>query len=448
MKPAWTSLWRGLVAAAAASLTPAVAAAAIEVAASDAGARMLRLADNVFVIEHDDATDEWPHGNTGVIVGQAGLFVIDSCYLPSRARADIALIRRVTRQAGALPHDDALAFRPQQRGVGLSRRVSLASRFSPSATPRAGSSSTRNTGRHCQRRQPRRGAPRSRSSRPKRGRRSAAPSSPSSRRSRSSKPTFLFDGRLSLDFEGTPIEIEDRGRANSPNDATIWLPRERILFAGDILVRSPLPYVGASWPVHWVSVLRDLEAVPAAAIVPGHGPVQTDHAYTRSVRELLEATLERVEALVRAGRSLAEVQDMLALDDVRQARARLEWPCSERRRLDLHATNARGARVHGRPRTRRALTVPREHRSCCRSDRRRRFPTARAASARTRPTPRSAASRRRRHSACRSSSTEASPAAHCREPRRRTGAPCASPRRLPARRSRIRRMPGRCRSRR
>ena len=34
----------------------------LEAAASDPGARMLRLADNVFVIEHDDATDEWPHG--------------------------------------------------------------------------------------------------------------------------------------------------------------------------------------------------------------------------------------------------------------------------------------------------------------------------------------------------------------------------------------------------
>ena len=44
--------------------------AATDVAASDDGARMLRLADNVFVIEHEDATDEWPHGNTGVIVGR------------------------------------------------------------------------------------------------------------------------------------------------------------------------------------------------------------------------------------------------------------------------------------------------------------------------------------------------------------------------------------------
>ena len=29
-----------------------------------------RIAENIYAIEHDDATDEWPHGNTGVIVGR------------------------------------------------------------------------------------------------------------------------------------------------------------------------------------------------------------------------------------------------------------------------------------------------------------------------------------------------------------------------------------------
>jgi glyoxylase-like metal-dependent hydrolase (beta-lactamase superfamily II) len=130
-------------------------------------------------------------------------------------------------------------------------------------------------------------------------------------------PTQLFDGLLSLDFEGTRIEIENRGPANSPADSTIWLPRERILFAGDILVKSPLPYVGASWPVQWARVVRDLGALPAALIVPGHGPVMTDHSYAQTIADLLDTTLVRVEALVRRGRTLAQVQDELMLDDFR-----------------------------------------------------------------------------------------------------------------------------------
>lgn len=54
------------------------------------------LGDDVFAILHDDATDEWPHSNVGVIVGRRSVFVVDSNYLPSRAAADIALIRRIS----------------------------------------------------------------------------------------------------------------------------------------------------------------------------------------------------------------------------------------------------------------------------------------------------------------------------------------------------------------
>ena len=43
----------------------------------------------------------------------------------------------------------------------------------------------------------------------------------------------------------------------------------------------------------------------------------TDHGYTRAVSSLMEATLTRVEAMVRVGLTLALVQDELNLDDVR-----------------------------------------------------------------------------------------------------------------------------------
>ena len=96
MSITWLTAAFRLAAAAAALAAPTLASAALETVAADDGARMQRLSGNAFVILHEDATDEWPHGNTGVIVGKTGLFVIDSCYLPSRARADIALIRKLT----------------------------------------------------------------------------------------------------------------------------------------------------------------------------------------------------------------------------------------------------------------------------------------------------------------------------------------------------------------
>jgi glyoxylase-like metal-dependent hydrolase (beta-lactamase superfamily II) len=131
-------------------------------------------------------------------------------------------------------------------------------------------------------------------------------------------PDLLFEEQLSLDLVGRRVELRDWGRANSPHDVTVYLPDERILFTGDILVQSPLPYSGASWPVPWIEVLRGLEAMPVAAVVPGHGPVQKDHAYTRQVRELLERVTARVESLAREGKTLEQIQATIEANDLRK----------------------------------------------------------------------------------------------------------------------------------
>jgi glyoxylase-like metal-dependent hydrolase (beta-lactamase superfamily II) len=325
------------LAAVAALLGPAIASAAPETVASDSGARMEHIAGNAYVILHDDATDEWPHGNTGVIVGRSGLFVIDSCYLPSRAKADIALIRTLTDKPvrflmtthwhfdhnnGAVAYRDAfpgvtlIAERNTARWIELNQNYWKALSTAPGSARRESLAKleaelARGSGED--------GKAFDAAARAKRAdviaRRKAELAELATLEV--VQPTQLFDGRLSFDFEGTAIEIENRGPANSPDDSTIWLPGERILFAGDIVVKTPLPFVGASWPVHWARVAHDLASVPAAFIVPGHGPVMTDAAYTRDIANLLDITLARVEALVRKGRSLAQVQDELSLDDVR-----------------------------------------------------------------------------------------------------------------------------------
>lgn len=41
--------------------------------ARNESARLERLAQGVYAIIHDDATDAWPHGNTGVVVGADGV---------------------------------------------------------------------------------------------------------------------------------------------------------------------------------------------------------------------------------------------------------------------------------------------------------------------------------------------------------------------------------------
>lgn len=303
----------------------------------DDGAHVEQLTENVFAIIHENATDEWPHSNVGVIIGRRSVFVIDSCYLPSRARADIALIRRLTDRPvsklatthwhfdhnyGAIAYRDAfpdvevIAERKTARWIELNQVYWQRLSTAPDSARRAALAELQNElhdGRNGT------GAPLTADERAQRGDVIARRENELNELASVQivAPNRVFDGELRLDFESTRIEIKDWGPANSPHDVTFWLPRQRILFTGDILVQSPLPYSGASWPVHWAPVLREIEQMPIDYIVPGHGPVMRDHSYTRAVRVLLETVLERVEALVRQGRTLAQVQDELNLDDVR-----------------------------------------------------------------------------------------------------------------------------------
>ena len=64
----------------------------------DETARIEMVVKDVYVIIHDNATDNWPHSNVGVIIGDNEVLVIDADYLPNRARADISLIRKLTKK--------------------------------------------------------------------------------------------------------------------------------------------------------------------------------------------------------------------------------------------------------------------------------------------------------------------------------------------------------------
>jgi cyclase len=305
--------------------------------ATDAGASVERIAEDVYMIMHADATDEWPHSNVGVGVYDDGVFVIDSTYLPSRAKADIELIRGLTTKPvrylttthwhfdhnngasayrEAFPEVTVLYERATDHFIDVNTswwpRMSTAegsarldSNEILAATIESGVQEDGAVLTPDRRRSQERYL---------RQRRSEIEELKSLRPVRAD---IVFDGRMTLTLGGRTIELEDRGRANSPHDVTIYLPQQRILFAGDIVVQSPLPYTGASWPVPWVDVLANIESEAVDILVPGHGPVMHDLAYVGKLRLTFAAILERVEALVRQGRTLEQIQAEIELDDLR-----------------------------------------------------------------------------------------------------------------------------------
>lgn len=126
-------------------------------------------------------------------------------------------------------------------------------------------------------------------------------------------PSVTFKDTFTLDDGGRTIEIRYLGRGNTEGDAVVWLPRDSVLVAGD-LVDSPFPSAFGSYPNAWVEVLQKIEALHPRRVVPGHGPVMHDDTAIRFEEYLLTSLLERTRAGVARGDSLEQIFGSIKAD--------------------------------------------------------------------------------------------------------------------------------------
>lgn len=103
-----------------------------------------------------------------------------------------------------------------------------------------------------------------------------------------------FSDRLQIFLGGREIQVLNRGRAVTPGDVFLYLPAERILVTGDLLV-NPVSFALSSYPTEWLQTLEFLDGLDAATIVTGHGePLRSE--------DLLQATMEVMRVLLARGR--------------------------------------------------------------------------------------------------------------------------------------------------
>lgn len=119
-------------------------------------------------------------------------------------------------------------------------------------------------------------------------------------------PSVTFSDRLLIGDPDTPVEIIQLGRANTDGDAVVWLPRQRLLVAGDIVV-SPIPFAFNVYPAEWMAVIEQLKAYDFDVLVPGHGLPMRDRSYLDQLLEAMTEVRTQVAALVAAGRTPEEV---------------------------------------------------------------------------------------------------------------------------------------------
>lgn len=97
-------------------------------------------------------------------------------------------------------------------------------------------------------------------------------------------PNLVVGDETRLWLGDREIRLLRPGGAHTTGDLAVWLPDERVLFAGDIVEAKAAPYMGDACIEEWPYTLDRVEALEPEVLVPGRGPARRGD----EVRETLE----------------------------------------------------------------------------------------------------------------------------------------------------------------
>jgi len=124
-------------------------------------------------------------------------------------------------------------------------------------------------------------------------------------------PTITFTGKMTLWLGKLEVQILQLGRGHTKGDTVVWLPKDKILFSGDLVEFDATPYAGDAYFKDWPQTLDNLAALKPAKLVPGRGPaLQTPEQVAEGLagtRAFVSELYESVKAGASAGRDLKTV---------------------------------------------------------------------------------------------------------------------------------------------
>ena len=84
-------------------------------------------------------------------------------------------------------------------------------------------------------------------------------------------PTLTFEQYVDVHLGGIDLRLAYLGRAHTDNDIAIGVEGAGVAFAGDLIEQSGPPITGEAFPAEWGPTLRKLGAAMVDRYVPGHG---------------------------------------------------------------------------------------------------------------------------------------------------------------------------------
>lgn len=145
-------------------------------------------------------------------------------------------------------------------------------------------------------------------------------------------PTELVTDKRELKLGKTVVQLLHFGPAHTPGDMVVWLPAQKILFAGDLIYTERLlAVIPIGNSANWIEAFDKLAALNPKTIVPGHGRPTTIEQARRDTRDYL--TYLRTEAK-RVLDTTGSLQDAVEKTDQSRFRSLVNFDLLARRNMN------------------------------------------------------------------------------------------------------------------
>ena len=124
-------------------------------------------------------------------------------------------------------------------------------------------------------------------------------------------PTITFSGRMSIWLGKLEVQLIQLGRGHTKGDTVAWLPEQKILFSGDLVEFDATPYAGDAYFSDWPRTLDNIAALKPRALVPGRGAALATPEQVAAGLAGTRAFISDVYASVQSG--VAAGQDLNAV---------------------------------------------------------------------------------------------------------------------------------------
>jgi len=126
-------------------------------------------------------------------------------------------------------------------------------------------------------------------------------------------PTTTFNNSMSVYLGERRVDIMQLGRAHTAGDAVVWVPDAEVMFTGDIVEYRSACYCGDGFFAEWGQTLDNIAAFEPVSIAPGRGDALVGRgmveAAIESTRDFVSSTYRPAAKVAARGGTLKQAWD-------------------------------------------------------------------------------------------------------------------------------------------